>query len=551
MKNYLLKATVPSVQELIIQSRKLVDLFGGSSLLPTVIKKTLTELPKEYNIEFLIPSQDVLKDTGNNNITNVVYLKVQATENQIVKLGRDIENNFKIALKQTLDIKKHLAEIEVDKWIDLINYQIETALKIIWAAAEIKDSKLKQAKEEVDKAVAYLKSSTIPQIEYIEGYNLFTKEANLFYENDFEEFLKNQETCSYKHTVGAVLCSMCGKRTIIGATEDDPAGKKIWKKYYEKEGEKLCGFCFAKRRYHKQKFESVVDYALADYKAVDQVYKIINGYDIQDIYKENWENHENDKEFIERVKDLYKKYGKPSAYYGLIMADGDGMGQKVEDAFESEDKVKKFTTQMSEYAKKFSEAIKSHKGGVIYAGGDDILAICPRSTTLPAYMQIASLPKDFTISGGVVFAHYKVPLNYVLQTLRENEKKAKDFGKNGVYISYIKHSLSTSGCFVKNNHIQEFEELIQIVSSEDFPHTFIYQLESLLKPYGEKTKNIQQVKTLTKYLINKKKFQHRERFETLILESQMMMGGEEIYIPDIIGKLKVAKFIAGGSDAKD
>lgn len=559
MKNYLLKATVPSVQDLIVQSRKLSDLFGGSALLPKVIRQTLQKVAEKYKdtkIDFLIPTKEVINDQKNNNITNVVYIKIQATQETVKEIGKDIEESFKTALKEILTEKvfSEIKNIDISEWKTLIDYQIDTALSIVWAGVEIKDGNLQKAKEEVDKTVAYLKSSAILNNDYIEGYTLIPREENLFYEESFEEFLNNQKNFSYQHLVGAALCSICGKRTIIGATEKDPFGKNFWKEFYKNklEEEKLCGFCLAKRIYHEQKFKSVVDYAIKDYKEVDKLYEIIENYDIQDVYKENWEKHKKDTYFNENIKkkleELYKDNGEPSRFYGLIMADGDGMGQKVEEAFKDENTVKRFTTNMSKYAKDFSEIVWQNKGGVIYAGGDDILAISPKSKTLDIYKNMVKKPKDFTISAGIVFAHYKVPLNFVLQTLRENEKKAKEMGKNGVYVSYIKHSLSSAGCFVKNNDIEDFSQLIDIVRESDFPNTLIYQLETILKPYGQKTKHKEQVKSLALYLINKKKFSKKEEFKRLMFESKILMANEEINISDIVGTLKVAKFLAGGRD---
>lgn len=199
MKNYLLKATVPSVQDLIVQSRKLSDLFGGSALLPKVIRQTLQKVAEKYKdtkIDFLIPTKEVINDQKNNNITNVVYIKIQATQETVKEIGKDIEESFKTTLKEILTEKvfSEIKNIDISEWKTLIDYQIDTALSIVWAGVEIKDGNLQKAKEEVDKTVAYLKSSAILNNDYIEGYTLIPREENLFYEESFEEFLNNQKT---------------------------------------------------------------------------------------------------------------------------------------------------------------------------------------------------------------------------------------------------------------------------------------------------------------------------------------------------------------------
>ncbi|MCX7738673.1 MAG: hypothetical protein N2Z80_04590 [Hydrogenothermaceae bacterium] len=89
---------------------------------------------------------------------------------------------------------------------------------------------------------------------------------------------------------------------------------------------------------------------------------------------------------------------------------------------------------------------------MIYSGGDDILAILPKSKTIETYRDIISEFKISTISGGIVFAHYKIPLSYVLQILRENEKKQRTKVKMVLHIIY--KTFSSSGCFVKNIYLE-------------------------------------------------------------------------------------------------
>ena len=120
-----------------------------------------------------------------------------------------------------------------------------------------------------------------------------------------------------------------------------------------------------------------------------------------------------------------------------------------------------------------------HRGRVLYAGGDDVLAMLPAADLLPAMRRLrfaysgvgpddearnwreakqsrglfckdgfASFDRGLmrmmggkaTASCGAVIAHYKAPLAAVLRELRAAEKCAKDAGRNRFKLTVIKRS---------------------------------------------------------------------------------------------------------------
>ncbi|WP_297889898.1 type III-B CRISPR-associated protein Cas10/Cmr2 [Sulfurihydrogenibium sp.] len=559
MREYLVKLTIPSVQELITQSRKLIDLYGGSSLIPSILSQVFKKFVNNQQVDFLIPTKEVIENHP-ENITNVAYIVYKSdSEEKVKNFCEELEKEIYDTLVKTL--YNPLEKWKVDSYKKLAFYQIKSSIKVIYGAVEIKE-RLKQTKNEVDKLVAYLKGTIEPDSTVIEGVNLYEKENNLYFEKDFLEFLENQKNIqnqTYPHVLGAYLCNVCGKRSIIGATPNDLKGSKFWEKLQVEryplisESEKLCGFCLSKRiyKYKEAKIESVVNYAIREYEkdVEEKLLGILDKYHVQDtqiIYKENWEKYKIPENLKQELEDFYKDNGEPSKYYAFLMADGDSMGEKVDEAFESEVKLKAFTEKLSGYSKQFKEIVEKNRGEIVYTGGDDVLGILPKSTVLDTFEKIYDkFSETSTMSGGIVIAHYKVPLNYVLNELRKAEKTAKNKGKKGVYIKYIKHSFSSSGCFLKREEIEDFKEVVNIVSQQDFPKTFINQLEMLLKPYSTKEdlkEEKQIVENLIKYLINKKKFNNREKFEKLILKQTFEK------VEDIVGKLKVAKFLAARSE---
>lgn len=212
-----------------------------------------------------------------------------------------------------------------------------------------------------------------------------------------------------------------------------------------------------------------------------------------------------------KIKDLLDK--KPDTYYALLLMDGDRMGAwlsgenaiayrdsfhpMVRDGF---DKAIARLPALQAYAQQpralspnrhlaisgalndFSLTVArhvievEHMGRLIYAGGDDVLAMLPVSDLLPAMQRLRAaysghderqsgdsrgkerlvLQNGFalldghlmrmmgttaTASIGAVVAHHQAPLSAVLRELRTAEKKAKNEGGRDAYsLTVIKRS---------------------------------------------------------------------------------------------------------------
>ncbi len=563
MAKYLVKITIPSIQDTIVRSRKLKDLTGGSKLIPMIMKSGLKILENDNNekkVEFIIPTADVVKEDS-LNITNVAYLTIEGEREQVIeKVKRMKEEMFK-KLNTLVDTVKHrIPDREFSTYENLIRYQIKNAINIVWAISEIKDNDIVKAKNDVDIAVANAKSSIEPDDKFIEGFNLIQKQKNQYsaFEN-YQDFMEKAYQINPELIRGAYLCDVCGKRVILGATKNNFKNSITEKN----EDDRLCAFCYAKRHYHGEHKKSVVDVALKKYLAehgnkIQEIFKRYGKIDLfnddkQNIYIEVLENNKEDQTLIESLKKLYEKIDKkPPVYYAIVVMDGDSMGEKISKAFK-ENKIEDITKRLSQFSKIAKKIVEKNFGMLIYSGGDDVLALFPLETALEGYKEIVEKFKDymkdtgynFTASAGLVISHYKIPLSYVLQEARSAESKAKKVdGKDVVYIKYIKHSFSSAEVPVKNDHLQLFEELISFLSDEDFPFGFIYQLQELLLPYLPKTEDERPVEELIKYLIEKKPYKRKDKFTEFMLDTKKLFNFKE---PEkIINTLKVAKFIASG-----
>jgi len=559
MAKYLVKITIPSIQDTIVRSRKLKDLTGGSELIPRVMQSGLKSLANDDKVEFIIPTADAVKEDS-LNITNVAYLTIEGEREQVIeKVKRMKEEMFKKLNTLVDTVKYKIQDKEFSTYENLIRYQIKNAINVVWAISEIKDNDIVKAKNDVDIAVANAKASIEPDDKFIEGFNLIQKQKNQYssFEN-YQDFMEKAYQINPELIRGAYLCDVCGKRVILGATKNNFKSSITEKD----EEDRLCAFCYAKRYYHGKHKKSVVDVALKKYLAehgnrIQEIFKRYGKIDLfnddkQNIYIEVLENNGENPDLIESLKELYKEIGKPPVYYAIVVMDGDSMGEKISKAFE-DNKIKIITKKLSEFSKEVKDIVEKYSGMTVYSGGDDVLVLFPLKTALEGYKEIVEKFKkymkdtgyNFTASAGLVISHYKIPLSYVLQEARSAESKAKNVdGKDAVCIKYIKHSFSSAEAPIKNDHLQLFEELISFLSDEDFPFGFIYQLQELLLPYLPKTGDEKPVKELTKYLIDKKSYKRKKEFTEFMTDTKELFNFQE---PEkIINTLKVAKFIASG-----
>lgn len=152
-------------------------------------------------------------------------------------------------------------------------------------------------------------------------------------------------------------------------------------------------------------------------------------------------------------------------YYAVLAMDGDnigaaltrqneGAGAMVDAAFH-----RRFSSSLAEFAQKRVGAIvKSYGGELIYAGGDDVLALLPlhvRNTEAGVSSAVdcaAELGNAFreamqrirpgmTVSAGLAVVHSTAPLQDAVEAARRAEGRAKSaLGRNSFSISLLKRS---------------------------------------------------------------------------------------------------------------
>lgn len=253
--------------------------------------------------------------------------------------------------------------------------------------------------------------------------------------------------------------------------------------------------------------------------------KLTSDFNVEDeiYYTEYWNNGEinaeKKKQIQEKLQKLYKVAGEPPKYYAVLVMDGDDIGKKIRGdglppmrkflhpAIEKElkgsryDKLldsgrilnPKIHVAISKILKDFStlvvsRIIEEHEGVLVYAGGDDLMALLPARTAFDAarkinekfqsdyqtidhdgkQIEIPMMGSNSSISAGIVFAHYKYPLHDVLAAARESLEDAKHrYGKNAFVLKSIKHSGQVTSAGAKWNISEKLNEVVKEFEKDD------------------------------------------------------------------------------------
>lgn len=143
--------------------------------------------------------------------------------------------------------------------------------------------------------------------------------------------------------------------------------------------------------------------------------------------------------------------GQPSPYYAIVLMDGDQLGKHMAD----KGKQAPISSALNQFTGAAGAIVRRHNGFLIYAGGDDVLALLPLPDALPAAAALQEAYKNAfaaqrwpgeavrsTLSGAIEFVHFRTPLTRVLQDAHKLlDDVAKDeVGRNAIAVRVWKPS---------------------------------------------------------------------------------------------------------------
>ncbi len=184
---------------------------------------------------------------------------------------------------------------------------------------------------------------------------------------------------------------------------------------------------------------------------------------------------------------------EPSRYFAVIVLDGDGMGQTISQAKDWEAHTD-ISSKLNEYTTKVRQIVnENYLGKLIYAGGDDVLALANLTDLLNILRDLRSKFPNLnnggnpasTASAGVCIAHCKAPLGDVLHRARTMERAAKSVdGKDALGIALLKHSGNISQTVFKWEYkdgdgknidmVTVSQNLVRLIKTGEVSKKFMY-----------------------------------------------------------------------------
>jgi CRISPR-associated protein Cmr2 len=135
-----------------------------------------------------------------------------------------------------------------------------------------------------------------------------------------------------------------------------------------------------------------------------------------------------------------KDHGYPCAYGVLLLADGDRMGELLDQA-KDQHQHQQITRALSAFAAGVADIVRQYSGHAIYAGGDDVLAFVPLNQSYACAKKLSESfaqalkpaatalgvdeGKSPTLSVGLGIAHIMQPLGDIRALASRAEKEAK------------------------------------------------------------------------------------------------------------------------------
>lgn len=268
----------------------------------------------------------------------------------------------------------------------------------------------------------------------------------------------------------------------------------------------------------------------------------------------------------------------PSKYFAVLKMDGDSMGAffRRADAQQAELLSERLSAFASQQAK---EIVTKHLGRLVYAGGDDLLALLPLDTFLSCARE---LQKQFnkkiadiqpptgghlpTSSAGIAISHHTAPLDLTLLTMQRAESAAKNtYGRDAVCIHLLKrsgdevnvgsHWMSTNG----ESLLSLIEEVTRLLREKILSMKFVQSVSAesrFLKALPLKAQSSELCRIARRQKGDQfSEVQHRVEVETLMVRlaswANELPGsiGNPGGLEEVAQWLQLARFIAiGGRD---
>ncbi|NOZ51789.1 MAG: type III-B CRISPR-associated protein Cas10/Cmr2 [Gammaproteobacteria bacterium] len=217
----------------------------------------------------------------------------------------------------------------------------------------------------------------------------------------------------------------------------------------------------------------------------------------KELIQENRVPHDTFDGLASLMANLHKGQGQPLPYLAMLVADGDRMGQVITN-IKNPDKHREFSQQLSGFAALARTVVADHFGCLIYAGGDDVMALLPLDQCLlcsrALHDRFGELVNEWgtaktpspTLSAGIAIGHFMAPLEDLLSWARQAEKSAKQPDRDGLAVHL--HPRGGAPLAIRGRWSDAFDQRLLTwannLAQDELPDRAAYDLRQLAIDYA-------------------------------------------------------------------
>lgn len=500
MSEHLLLMSVGPVQDFIAQARRTRDLWFGSHLLSEISKAAALALSQQPNAELIFPALDPGHDAlrpqdtvrGEDgarpyNVANRILVRVSGDPRRAAEAARDAARERLLRLADhTLDKEAVQSLLMPDPETGSMEATRERAraqiaglleIHVLWT--ELSGDRTREARQQLEDAMAARKAihAFTPWREQRGGLlksSLDGGRETVLRQDDREGLAWRRYQIGLREQLDAVGLL---KRTGGTSAQFIPVPNIGLGPWLERAAERVPERMRAIQRECKQLRFTGVRYRAGKGERADQVageraWIRAFSYDAQLFLPERWEPYFADNGFtaVEGarfgrafVQPVLDRMPEPYPYVACIVADGDRMGNTIDGlAGKGLVALRHFSARLSEFAGRAHEIVeREHRGVLVYAGGDDVLAFvcvqdalsCARalreafSTTVSlALEEVGAHAPAPTLSVGLGIAHVLQSMGRILdlgraaETMAKHEAQPDGATRNALAVRFERHS---------------------------------------------------------------------------------------------------------------
>lgn len=489
MTDAILIFTFSPVQSFIAEARRAADLFVGSQILVQLARAAGKAIQTQGG-ELIYPAPEALdkaeSDVPNKLVARVPWESVQAVTSEAQNALLSEWGKLAASARTTLMCNWEIATDAC--WEAIWQRQTESLWEIYWAAARMDGNDYAGAYREASKALDARKRSRL--FEPVEEAGMKDslsgcREALHTQNVDAKAYWKSvkvgpprlrPEGRERLDAIGAIkrACRLAERRffsTSTVAAED----------FLQQAVGHLSGYRAAVKALLGGHLEPIREHDAWPYDGDLLFLETLTADRLADSYGLSQPDPQRLQAAREALQQVYKQVNcRPRPYYAILLLDGDGMGKRIDallNESDPEEAHRRFSRQLSEFADEVRRT--AMPGFLVYAGGDDVLALASLSQALPLAQTLATRFQKITggtASAGIAIAHYLYPLDAALEAARAAERAAKDVpGKNAVCVRVLKRSGETVQMRSKWDAMDEtFNRLVALFQSEALASKFPY-----------------------------------------------------------------------------